>query len=212
MKISDFIPGDLVKVRGETVHKDQQHDEWIGEVVDTTPEDSLVVSLLERTKFHDGKLWKFMGTESVAPLVSVIKHVVPSRPLTRKSVKKAWRELNFVVGVEDFCLIEDQSSVTLDMHEDDSSDSSSDEDYVPETEEDSDEFTLVSDVEDNDFVAETHRIVHEWNEWSPKGKASKRFKSVVDRIEQRELEKADNRAFSRGEAAPNFRAPKRKRR
>ncbi len=209
MNIHQFTPGDLVSLYGEEKGKAKK---WYGEVIDTDEKNTVLVSLLEKTKEQEGKIWRFSGAESRAPLESITHHVVPTRPLTRRTMKKAWRELGFAVGVDDFCRTHDELCVTLDLGANDS-DSDSDEEYTPDSttdEETDEEFGLA--IDEDDFTAETHEIVEAWNNWEPTTSAEKRFKAVVDRIEAREMRKADDRAFSRGEAAPDYRRPAKRRR
>ncbi len=212
MDMKDFTAGDLVSLWGEERGKASK---WFGEVVEKDEKNTLTVCLLEKTKEQGGKIWRFSGAETKAPLESILLHVIPERPLTRHTMKKAWKELDFVVGVDDFVRTSDELCVTLDLGGYDS-DTSDDEEYIPESssgsEEESDEEFDVAAIDDSGFVAETHEIVEAWDNWEPKTAAEKRFKSVVDRIEAREMRKADDRAFARGEAAPDFRRPTKRRR
>ena len=214
--ISDFTPGDLVTILGQ---EEYGKECWYGEVVDSIDKNTLLVCILEQTKEQGGKIWRF-GSESEAPLQSIMTHVIPERPnraLTRRTMKKAWRKLGFVVGVDDYAKREDEDVVVLEMGSGDSSSECStdeDDDYDPseDTEEISsdEEFTMADS--DDSFVEETHDIVEEFNSWEPRNKRERSFKSVIERIEEREMRKADERAFLRGSAAPNFRNPKRRRR
>lgn len=210
--INDFTPGDIVSIMGSNGNKTET---WYGEVVDKVDNNTLLVCLLERTKEQGGKIWRFCGAETEAPIESIMQHVIPERPnntLVRRTMKKAWKRIGFAVGVDDFVKREDELSVVLEMGNGDSSSDSSDSDFYPETEEESDdeEFTMASDTDE--FTTETHKIVEDWNNWEPKTSQEKRFKSVIDRIEAREMAKADDRAFARGKPAPDFRRPMKKRR
>jgi len=212
MHIDDFTPGDLVSILGS---EKGEEEAWFGEVVDTAGENTLVVSLLEKTRLQGSKIWRFSDVECNAPLASVISHIVPTRPLGRKAMKFAWKKLGFVVGVEDFVRIQDEDQVTLDLADYDSSDSENeDEEYFPDSSDgdvDSDEeFSLVTSDDEDSWVTETHEIAQQWAEWEPVTRGQKRFKAVVDRIEARELRKADEKAFIRGEPAPDFRPKKRR--
>ena len=217
-QLSDFTPGDLVSILGE---HGARREQWYGEVVEQIQDNALLVCLLARTKEQGGKIWKFDGSETEAPLESIIEHVVPERPngkLTRRSMKRAWKKLGFCVGVDDFVRREDEDYVELELGNGDSSSDSDDSDYMPDEgsesdcESDSDdEFEVASS--DDEFVLDTHSAVDAWNNWEPQTEKEKRFKSVIERIEEREMQRADNRAFSRGRAAPEgWKTPSRKRR
>jgi hypothetical protein len=230
---SDFTEGDLVKINGES--DDGSPEEWIGEVVDVDDPTGIVVCLLERTKEQESKIWRFTGAETIAPVESIKEHVVPERPdgvLTRRTVKNAWEAMGFSVGVDDFCLKEDESSVTLELgkvdtsseEEDDDEDDEEDEDYDPGDACDGDEevssdeecddpslggFIVADEEEEDDFVSETHNAVNDWEDWQPHNKRQRRFKRSVDALAQRAAREADDAAFSRGEAA-SVRPPKRR--
>lgn len=232
---SDFTEGDLVKINGES--DDGKEEEWIGEVVDVDDPTGIVVCLLERTEEQNSKIWRFTGSETIAPVESIKEHVVPERPdgiLTRRTVKNAWETLGFSVGVDDFCLKEDEHEVTLELgnvdtssdEEEEEEDDEDDEDYDPgdacdgdeemSSDEECDDPTLggfiVADEEedgDDDFVAETHNAVNDWEDWQPRSKRQRRFKRSVDALAQRATQEADDAAFERGEAA-SVRPPKRK--
>ena len=213
--IHDFTPGDLVAILGE--HKGKR-EEWYGEVVEKEDKNTLLVCLLCKTKEQGGRIWRFDGSETSAPLESITMHVVPDRPegrLTRRSMKRAWKKMGFVVGVDDFVRREHEDLVELELGNGDSSSDSEDSDYEPEDDDSnasSDEEFDVADSDD-DFVVDTHDAVEAWNDWEPRTKKEKRFKSVIDRIEEREMRKADELAFSRGRAAPEgWKVPKRKKR
>lgn len=234
---SDFTEGDLVKINGES--DDGAPEEWIGEVVDINDPAGIVVCLLERTKEQSSKIWRFLGSETIAPVEAITEHVVPERPdgmLTRRTVKNAWEIMGFSVGVDDFCLKEDEHEVTLELgnvdtssDEDEDDEDDDDEDYDPgdacdedeeiSSDEECDDPTLggfiVADEEedgDDDFVADTHNAVNDWEDWQPRSKRQRRFKRSVDALAQRAAQEADDAAFQRGEAASVRPPPKRKRR
>mgnify|MGYP001165102598 CR=1 FL=1 len=208
--MSEFKEGDLVVLNGDNGNP------WYGEVVELCSP-FLVVSLLERTKNQGGRIFQFKG-ETKAHLESVTKHVVPERPLTRRTVKNAWRKMGYAVGVHDFCRLEDENRVELDIGEvdtssdesdssDSGSESDSDSEWVQSGSESEESEWEEADSSDNEFVSETHETVRQWNEWSPKRKIARDFKSVVDKIEERAAAELDERAFERGKAAPDTRRP-----
>lgn len=214
---NDFTPGDLVSINGDN---DGKIELWYGEVVEHGDDNTILVCLLNQTREQDGMIWRFDGSESNAPIESIVEHVVPDRPdgrLTRRSMKRAWKKLGFCVGVDDFARREDEDKVELELGNGDSSSDSDDSDYRPETDDEEDngtdsddEFDVASS--DDEFVVDTHSVVESWNQWEPTSRKQKRFKSVIDRIEEREMQKADERAFGRGRAAPeHWKRPKRKR-
>lgn len=232
-KKSDFTEGDLVKINGES--DDGTPEDWIGEVVDVDDPAGIVVCLLERTEEQEGKIWRFLGSETIAPVESIKEHVIPERPdgiLTRRTVKNAWQAMGYGVGVDDFCLKQDEPHVTLELGKVDTSsdedeedeDEEEDEDFVPADSCDDDEerssdeecddptlggFIVASD-DDDEFVSDVHNAVDDWEDWQPQNKRGRRFKRSVDALAERATREADDAAFARGEAA-SVRPPRRKR-
>lgn len=204
-RLSEFKTGDLVSVLCEG------GDTRFGEVVDKQ-QGELVVSVLHKTREQGGRIYRFDKDDIIAPVQSISQHVIPDRPLTRRTVKNAWRDLGFCVGVTDFCLAKDEEKVTLDIGECDTSSSDDDDDDSDSEWEASDGSDWEeADSSDDEFVVETHEAVRAWNDWEPKRDNAKSFKRVVEKIEERAQQEVDDEAFRRGEAAPDVRRPGRKR-
>ena len=50
-----------------------------------------------------------------------------------------------------------------------------------------------------------------WSDWQPKREIAKKFKEVVENIEERARQEVDDAAFAKGKSAPETRRPKLKR-
>ena len=203
-RLSEFKTGDLVSVLCEG------GDTCFGEVVDKH-EGELVVSVLSKTREQGGRIFRFDKDDIIAPVQSISQHVIPERPLTRRTVKNAWRDIGFCVGVTDFCRAEDEDKVTLDIGECNTSSSDDESDGSDSDWEESDGSDWEeADSSGDEFVGETHEAVRAWNNWEPKRENAKSFKRVVEKIEQRAQQEVDDEAFRRGEAAPDVRRPGRR--
>ena len=202
-QLFEFKAGDLVSVVCEG------GEESVGEVVDKQ-DGELIVTVLAKTKEQGGRIYRFSKNDIVAPVESISQHVIPDRPLTRRTVKNAWRDFGYCVGVTDFCKVEDEDSVTLDLGEHDTStdddSSSSDSDWEASDGSDWKE----ADSSEDEFVGDTHDAVRAWNEWEPKRDNAKSFKRVVEKIEERAHQEVDDESFRRGEATPDVRRPGRR--
>jgi len=75
---------------------------------------------------------------------------------------------------------------------------------------DGEPFTLADPQEDSGFVAEVHDAVHAYEDWAPAaGTKEAKFRSWMQRFEQKVAHDDDNRQFARGTNVNYARPPKR---
>ena len=202
-----LTPGDLVKYR----HKDNF---YVGEVVDV--DDSVVsIHVLEQQGEYNGKLWLFNNTEHEVSADTLSTLVKPERPLTRKTVKAAWCVMVYIVGVERYCLIEDEEYVTLDVHPQDSDSEEEDENdpnyihpemrdfIVPDNEGEAFTFADASTLtgEAKKFVEDTHKAVNQWNNWTPTKSQEQKVKAFVDNMASKANHAEGDRQFVDGKSS-----------
>jgi hypothetical protein len=211
--------GDLVKYRHK--HLFGQIESYIGEIVDID-NDIVSIHVLEQQSEYNGKLWMFNHTEHEILASTLTSLVKPERPLTRKTMKAAWGMMGYVVGVERFCLIEDEKHVTLDVHpqDSDSEDDENDSDYihpemrdfiVPDNEGEAFTFADTSKLsgEAKQYVEETHRAVNDWNNWTPDPNQPMqgKIKMFVDGMASKAGHQESDRQFMAGHASLSTSSP-----
>ena len=59
----------------------------------------------------------------------------------------------------------------------------------------------------NDFINYTHQAVRSFNEWIPENAQQRRFKSMVENLEQKAKIEEENHVFKQGKAMPDFNNP-----
>ncbi len=199
--------GDLVKYRHE-------NGSYVGEVVDIDY-NTISIHALERQGEYNGKLWLFNNTEHEVPVSALNTLVKPERPLTRKTMKVAWNMMGYVVGVERFCLIEDEEHVTLDVHPQDSDSEEEDENdpnyihpemrdfIVPDNEGEAFTFADASALtgEAKKFVEDTHKAVNQWNNWTPTKPQEQKIKAFVDNMASKANHAEGDRQFVVGKSS-----------
>ena len=200
--------GDLVKYRYE-------NESYIGEIVDID-DNTISIHALEQQAEYNGKLWLFNNTEHEVSVSALNTLVKPERPLTRKTMKAAWGMMGYVVGVERYCLIEDEEHVTLDVHPQDS-DSEEEEDVndpnyihpemrdfiVPDNEGEAFTFADANTLsgEAKKFVEDTHKAVNQWNNWTPSTQQEKKVKAFVDNMAAKANHAEGDRQFVVGKSS-----------
>lgn len=209
--------GDLVKYRHKYLFG--QIESYIGEIVDID-NNNVSIHVLEQQAEYNGKLWMFNNTEHDVAVSALTTLVKPERPLTRKTMKAAWNMMGYVVGVERFCLVEDEEHVTLDVHpqDSDSEEEENDSTYihpemrdfiVPDNEGEAftfaDASTLSGDAKK--FVEDTHKAVNQWNNWTPTKPQEQKIKTFVDNMASKANHAEGDRQFVDGKSSLDTSTP-----
>jgi hypothetical protein len=209
--LSDFKLGDLVNywlIDGKM---------YVGEVVGIE-HGHLITHFLQRQEQYSGKLWRFddaSGIEHEVPPGQVIRHVHHDKPLTKTTVREAWDFMGFCVGVEDYCLKEDEDDVPLDMTTGDSDEEPDNDGYeydgfvVPDDEGEPFSHPNPDNLteEHRAWVNETHAAVRDWNMWTPQTDSEKAVKQFVDNLSAKVGHQEDDRKFVSG-GTVDFHCPK----
>ena len=66
-------------------------------------------------------------------------------------------------------------------------------------------FTMANN--NSDFVQSTHTAVNKFAEWIPENAQQRRFKDMIERIEERAMNEEDEHHFNNGTAPSNFKKP-----
>ena len=154
------------------------------------------------------------------PIESVDDYENVSDKDSIRCYKKAWRKIGLrMVDAEKELFIEldkEDSSGIVDIgdEEDDSDyeyDSESEEslgslkDFIV-SDDDDDAFTQ-ADPCISDWVNETHKTVHEYNEWQPVNEREQNVKNFIDRLETKYITKDNDRHFHKGTSGPDYTRP-----
>jgi hypothetical protein len=186
------------------------------EVVGVAPGNAIEASFLARTGLQDGRIWQFHPAdewELVDP-VRVTEHVSVPGGANGDTVVKAWRQLGFVAGGDGvtFCRTEDEELCELPLllcEEDPEVEGAPstkvsmcgyEEDGFAVPFEPGEEFTLASPGASS-FVQETHRAVHEFENWQPSDTEGTNIKFFMDKLEQQAIVQTDNERFAQGQAS-----------
>jgi len=159
----------------------------------------------------------------------VTKHVPIPEGSDGNTVVNAWKEIGFVAGGDGmtFCRIEDErvSTLPLLLCEDDSETEGTpstnesmhgyEEDGFVVPDEDGEEFTfaIMDDLDDDaaKFVMETHKAVHDFDNWQPKDKQGKGIKAYIENMDRKVSIETDNQRFARGKSSISTSKPPLKR-
>ena len=201
------------------------------EIVGVTPDNTIEASFLVRTNQQEGRIWQFSPDdewELVQPS-QVTKHVPIPEGSDGNTVVNAWKEIGFVAGGDGmtFCRIEDErvSTLPLLLCEDDSETEGTpstnesmhgyEEDGFVVPDEDGEEFTfaIMDDLDDDaaKFVMETHKAVHDFDNWQPKDKQGKGIKAYIENMDRKVSIETDNQCFARGKSSISTSKPPLKR-
>ena len=209
--LSMITNGDLVRY----VYNNTRH---VGEVVDIDDNDTVTIHALIRQAEYNGKLWRFNNVEHEISVTKIDTLVKPERPLCRKTMKSAWSKMGYEVGVDLFCLKEDEKDVVLDVHPQDSDDemeeNENDPNYIhPEMrdfivpDDECEPFTFADanklSGDAKKFVQETHKAVNDWNDWTPDPNQpmQKKIKDFVDNMAGKINHQESDKQFSRGSSS-----------
>tara|TARA_Y100000389_G_scaffold198012_1_gene233697 strand:- start:1677 stop:2291 length:615 start_codon:yes stop_codon:yes gene_type:complete len=193
--IEEIKNGDLLKINGENESGASEiwYAEKIGEVKETN---ELEVFFMTPTK-DETKEWEYEEDYSLVPLESVIEHVP-----NNLGYKIAWKKFGFVkISTTRVIKLEDIDTIEIGDSDSDSDMSSeeseleSDLDGFIVPDEEGEAFTL---AESNEWVDETHKAVHSYNNWVPKSKEEENAKKYIDELSQSVSEKEDERQFIQG--------------
>ena len=192
-----YSPGDILRIHGEN------DEDWFGEIV-ASDDSGIEVHLLQRTRDQGGRIWRFTESMTIQPL-SIREHVKVS-PITRQTVKAAWKQLGFVVDIHNFAKEEDFNAglVYLDLA---SMDDAEEADGVDDDYDYDDGFVVEDEVADEPFtfadpsnldpdaaawVRETHDAVRKYNNWTPSDRSGMGIKRFVDHLAVRASNQANN--------------------
>lgn len=207
-----YTPGDVLRIHGEN------DDDWYGEVLECTGDD-IEVCLLERTRDQGGRIWRFTDESHLIQPASIREHVKVD-PITRKTVVAAWKQLGFVVDVDNFAREDDFNAgrVYLDLDKMDDADDADDEDEYDTT----DGFVVDDDVADEPFtladpdtldpaaaawVRETHDAINKYNTWNPTDRSGIGIKCFMDNLARRMSNDANNRRWRKRMREVDFKKP-----
>jgi len=182
--------GDLLKIYG---HK-------YAELVGIDEDDNLEVYFISRSK--NKWVWEYEEEWQVVTRNDVVEHIelkkgtaldaykkLGFRPLTENTFVKLDDDIpkDVIVPVGDF---DEKDSSGLD------SDDSLNDFIVPD--EEGEEFRPASPT--NEFVIETHKCVHQYNDWSPEKVEHKKVKKFIDNLSHKYQTKDDDRQFAKGQS------------
>ena len=178
-------PGDLLKIIGNKY----------GELVGIDEDNNLEVYFISRSK--NKWVWEYDEEWQTVTRNEVVEHIelkkalesykkLGFRPLTENTFIKLDDDIpkDVIVPVGDF-----------DENESDSDDSLNDF-IVPD--EQGEEFRPASPT--NEFVIETHKCVHQYNDWEPKKPQQKKIKNFIDKLSHKYQVKDDDRQFAKGQS------------
>jgi hypothetical protein len=223
-----YTPGDLIifKIADK---------EFYGEIVGISDDNKVEVSRLKKTTKQEGRIWEFVDDDKWSAIDSnfITKHIEIPTGSTGNVVSKAWKSLGFLAGGDGmtFCRAEDEDSTTMpvmayenDSEEEDGIPSAnpamygyeSDGFVIPDDEGEQFEFADTSQLNETDaeWVEETHRAVHEFENWSPKDKSGKAIKNYIQKMDKNASIQTDNQRLAKGKSSISTSKPplKRKRR
>lgn len=178
-------PGDLLKIIGNKY----------GELVGIDEDNNLEVYFISRSK--NKWVWEYDEEWQTVTRNEVVEHIelkkalesykkLGFRPLTENTFIKLDDDIpkDVIVPVGDF-----------DENESDSDDSLNDF-IVPD--EQGEVFRPASPT--NEFVIETHKCVHQYNDWEPKKPQQKKIKNFIDKLSHKYQVKDDDRQFAKGQS------------
>ena len=198
--------GDLVRYR------DNDENDSYGEI-STVSSDGVELFRLQRTRDQGGRIWRLNDGVSIVQRGSVLQHVSLSSPLTRSVVKAGWRELGFMVDIDDFARTADFEAgrVTLRIEALDEGDDAADAPGVGDDYDYDDGFVVADEVANEPFtfadpstlsdadaawVRETHDAVRKYNHWNPTDRSGVGIKAFVDNLARRASNDANNMRWS----------------
>ena len=182
--------GDLLKIYGNKY----------AELVGIDEDNNLEVYFISRSK--NKWVWEYEEEWQVVTRNDVVEHIelkkgtaldaykkLGFRPLTENTFVKLDDDIpkDVIVPVGDF---DEKDSSGLD------SDDSLNDFIVPD--EEGEEFRPASPT--NEFVIETHKCVHQYNDWSPEKAEHKKVKKFIDNLSHKYQTKDDDRQFAKGQS------------
>lgn len=183
-------PGDLLKIIGNKY----------GELVGIDEDNNLEVYFISRGK--NKWVWEYDEDWEVVTRNEVVEHIELKKGTALESYKKlGFRPLteNTFIKLDDD-IPKDVIVPLGDFDENDSSDLDSDDslnDFIVPDEE-GEEFRPASPT--NEFVIETHKCVHKYNNWEPQKPEHKKIKNFIDKLSHKYQTKDDNRQFAKGQS------------
>lgn len=179
----------------------------IGEVVGVLEKTIEVYFLVPDLSKANGKVWVYKSDWDTIPKMDVVKHVDVKE---KKMYPKYFKELGFKAWDGEIF-----TRVDVDVEKDkdlktypfptgcDTEDEDDEYDYNDGflvKDEDSEAFTFAPN--DSDFVKETHKAVHDYNNWHPTKKKQKSIKLFIDNMELKYSTMDDDKHFKNGASLP----------
>ena len=209
-----FSAGDLIKFK-------ISDNEFYGEVLGVDETNKIEVSRLKKTAKQEGRIWEFVADDKWSAIDSkyITKHICVKTSANRAEVVSAWKTMGFIPGGDGitFCRIEDEEKTTLPLYGGDEEDSEDDDDEKPSTnpkmhgyaddgfvvpDDEGSEFEFADpeelDDEAAEWVRETHKAVHQYENWVPEDKQGKAIKKFIDDMDQKASIETDNQRFAAG--------------
>lgn len=204
MNLDNIKPGDLIKINGED-------GVWFGEFVGTDEEGKLEVYYISRTRGE--WIWEYEKEWQTISKWTILEHI----PLDKTNPLESYKKLGFhPLTEETFLKLDEIDCIPRDVliptgyfdqeEEQEDSDDSLKDFIVPD--EEGEAFTHAP--LDSEFVKETHEIVNQYNDWSPKNPSENKMKSFVDNLAHKYKQKDDNRQFAQGKTVDYDHPPMKK--